>query len=189
MHDDRAALIALLQLAYSGEKAAAYAYRGHWKSVSDPDERGRIAEIEEDEWRHRRNVGALLQALDSAPNPIRERRAAVIGRVLGFMCHVSGWLLPMYGAGKLESRNIREYEAAARFASGCGRAEFVECLLEMAEVEWDHEYYFRSKVMSHWFGSRLPLWPKPAAKSNIRTSFPHSPRVDVLQEQGQHNQP
>lgn len=42
-------LVALLQLAYSGELAAAHAYHGHWRSVSDADERGRTAEIEQEE--------------------------------------------------------------------------------------------------------------------------------------------
>ena len=35
-------LISLLKMAYSAELAAAYAYRGHWHSVSDPDEKARI---------------------------------------------------------------------------------------------------------------------------------------------------
>ena len=51
-----ASLIEILQLAYSGELAAAYAYRGHWKSVSDPEERHRIEEIENEEWHHRNSL-------------------------------------------------------------------------------------------------------------------------------------
>src|SRR5688500_18089123 len=105
MDNYRLRLIALLQLAYSGEKAAGYAYRGHWHSLSASDERNRVAQIEAEEWHHRKLVGEMLIALGSAPNRIREVRAAIIGRVLGFLCHWSGWLLPMYGAGKLESRN------------------------------------------------------------------------------------
>lgn len=131
-------LIALLQLAYSGELAAAYAYRGHWKSVSNLNQKTAIQKIENDEWRHRELVGEMLASLGSAPSPKREKRADRIGRVLGFLCHVMGWLAPMYGAGRLESRNIREYETAARYARDCGRIDLVECLLEMAEVEWDH---------------------------------------------------
>ena len=164
-------LIALLQLAYSGELAAAYAYRGHWHSVSKVDERDAIRAIEEDEWRHRRLVGELLTSLGRGPNQRREVRAAIIGRSLGFLCHVMGWLLPMYGAGKLESRNIREYETAARHARDCGRVEFIDCLLEMAEVEWEHECYFRGRVVSNGLGRRLPLWPQPPPKEAIRTSF------------------
>ena len=77
----------------------------------------------------------------------------------------------MFGAGRLESRNIREYETAARYARDCGRHDLVECLLTMAEVEWDHERYFRSKVLSHRWARRLPLWPEPAPKNTIREGF------------------
>jgi rubrerythrin len=173
-HDEAAnarSLVAILQLAYSGELAAGYAYRGHWKSVSDPAEKSRIQEIEEEEWHHRRQVGEMLRAMGVSPNKFREARAFLIGRTLGFLCHVSGWLAPMYGAGKLESRNIREYEDAARFAWGCGRREWVDCILTMAEVEWEHEKYFRDRVLSHWLGKRLPIWPQPAPKGSIRASF------------------
>jgi len=165
------ALGALLQLAYSGELAAAYAYRGHWKSSSNAAERARIREIEEEEWYHRREAGEMLAELGLAPNRLREFRATLIGRTLGALCHVSGWLAPMYGAGKLESRNVREYETAARHARDCGRSEWVDCLLTMAEVEWDHERYFRERVVSHWLGKRLPLWKEPPSRENIRTAF------------------
>jgi hypothetical protein len=171
MDENLSNLIALLQLAYSGEKAAAYAYRGHWKSVTLAEERERIAAIEEEEWHHRRLVGEILQGLHAAPDPKREVRATMIGRTLGALCHVSGWFFPMYGAGKLESRNIREYESAARYALLCGRAEYVDCLLTMAEVEWEHEHYFRLKVLSHWFCRLLPIWPEPPGKLTIRESF------------------
>lgn len=169
--DNRQKLIAILQLAYSGELAAAYAYRGHWHSVNADDERESIRAIEEDEWRHRKLVGEMLAALGSASNKTRETRATVIGRVLGFLCHVTGWLAPMYGAGKLESRNIVEYETAARYARDSGQTELIDCLLEMAEVEWDHEKYFRSQVLRHAIGRRLPIWPEPPPKESIRQSF------------------
>lgn len=164
-------LIAILQLAYSGELAAAHAYRGHWNSVSNPDQRERIQAIELEELEHRRLVGEMLAALGVVPDRGRERRAAVVGRVLGFLCHVGGWLAPMYGAGKLERRNIGEYEAAAHFAEGCGRGEWVDSLLTMAEVEWEHEQYFRAQVLGHWLGRRIPIWPAPAAKGTIREAF------------------
>jgi hypothetical protein len=89
----------VLQLAYSGERAAGYAYRGHWRSVSDADERARIRQIEDEEWHHRRLVGEMLQKLGAAPSRARELRALAIGRTLGLLCHVAGWLLPMYGGG------------------------------------------------------------------------------------------
>lgn len=169
--DSRKKLIAILQLAYSGELAAAYAYRGHWHSVRDKDEADAIRGIEESELRHRQLVGEMLKSLDAGPNQRREVRATIIGRTLGFMCHLSGWLAPMYGAGKLESRNVKEYETAARHARDCSRSDLVDCLLEMAEVEWDHELYFRTRVLSHRLGRRLPLWPSPAPKETIRLSY------------------
>ena len=166
--NNTAPLIGILQLAYSGELAAAYAYRGHWKSLSDPEERHRIEEIENEEWHHRRLVGEMLSSLKAEPDPSRERRASIIGRVLGFGCHVSGWLAPMYGAGRLESRNIREYETAARLAHECGRDDLIDCLLTMAETEWEHERYFRSLVMTHRFAKYLPIWSEPPGKESIR---------------------
>lgn len=171
INDSRRNLIAILQLAYSGELAAAYAYRGHWHSVSGRNEREAIRAIEEDEWRHRKLVGEMLANLGAEPNKAREVRATIIGRTLGVLCHVTGWLAPMYGAGKLESRNVKEYETAARFARGCGRPDLIDCLLEMAEVEWDHEHYFRERVLSHLLGRRLPMWPAPPPKATIRASY------------------
>jgi rubrerythrin len=171
MSDRRADLIEILQLAYSGELAAAHAYRGHSKSVRDLDERARIRQIEDEEWHHRRLVGELLTSLGAAPDPRRETRAAVLGRVLGLLCHVVGWFVPMYGAGRLESRNIREYEVAAGFARDCGRSDMIDCLLGMAEVEWEHEAYFRSKVLSHPWSRRIAVWPPPPPKETIRAAF------------------
>ena len=169
--DNKAKLIALLQLAYSGELAASYAYRGHWNSVSDPEERKRIQQIEEEEWRHRRQVGEMLTSLGAGPNSWREIRATIIGRSLGIGCHLIGWFGPMYGAGRLESRNIVEYETAAHLARDCDRHDLIECLLEMAEVEWEHEHYFRSKVEHHKWLRYFALWPAPPPKENIRMSF------------------
>src|SRR5260370_25797151 len=117
--NSRQNLVAIVQWAYAGELAAAYGYRGHWRSVSAKDERDSIRGIEDDEWRHRRLVGEMLTSLGAAPSKRREFRAAIIGRTLGLLCHVTGWLAPMYGAGKLESRNIKEYETAARYAREC----------------------------------------------------------------------
>ena len=161
-------LIALLQLAYSGELAAAYAYRGHWHSLRDAEERARVKTIEDEEWHHRRLVGEMLKDLGAAPDKRRELRATVVGRTLGFLCHVSGWFAPMYGAGRLESKNIVEYETAARYARECGRVDLIDCLLTMAEVEWELEHYFRSCVLRHRWSKRFSIWPEPPAKETIR---------------------
>jgi len=164
-------LTAILRLAYSGELAAALAYRGHGRSVRDPDDRDQIHRIERDEWHHRDLVGAMLARLGKEPSRTRERRARLVGYTLGVLCHLAGWLAPMYGAGKLERRNITEYETAARLAARAGWPEFVDCLLAMAEVEWDHERYFRSCVERHRLAPWVPLWPAPPPRREIRDSF------------------
>ncbi len=136
------ALVALLQEAYSGEMAAAYAYRGHWKSLPDPAERETVARIEREEWDHRRIVGGMLQALGAAPVGWKEAKAWLIGRTLGPLCHVSGRFLPMHFAWRLEVRNIDEYEAAATHARASGHLELIPELARMAEVEREHERFF-----------------------------------------------
>jgi hypothetical protein len=177
--DDRQKLITILQLAYSGELAAAYAYRGHWHSVSDKDERARIEQIENEEWHHRRLVGEMLRGFNGSPRRLREISATIIGRTLGLLCHFTGWFAPMYGAGRLESRNIVEYETAAAHARDCGRDELIDCLLTMAEVEWEHEKYFRSRVLLHPLGKRLSLWQEPRPKEMIRESFAREVAQDL----------
>jgi hypothetical protein len=169
--DARRALVRILQLAYSGERAAGYAYRGHWRSVASPEEAARIQKIEAEEWHHRELVGGLLKELGAGPNPAREVRAWMIGRALGVLCHVSGWFLPMYGAGRLESHNIVEYEDAARFAIEAGYGRFLDCLLAMAEVEWEHEQYFRARVLEHPWHRIFKVWPAPPPKSSIRGRY------------------
>jgi hypothetical protein len=76
----------------------------------------------------------------------------------------------MFGAGRLERRNVGEYESAARFARLCRRDDFVDCLLTMAEVEWDHEAFFRSQVERNALGRRF-LWKPLPPRAAIRAAF------------------
>lgn len=144
----------ILQNAHAGELAAAYAYRGHWKSVRNGDERSAIKKIENEEWEHRECVYKWLEALDSQPRKARERVFGTIGRILGALCYVSGWFFPMYFAGRLESQNTQEYKDAAAFAKELGMEECVEDMLKMSDKELEHELYFRTVVADHTF---LPL--------------------------------
>ena len=162
------ALVAVLQNAYSGEYAASLAYGGHAKSVSDPAERDEILVILEQELEHRGFVGKMLADLGSSPDPFKEALLTAIGTSIALFCRVGGWWAPMYGAGKLEAGNIVEYEVAARHAALGGRPEFVECLLHMAEVEWDHELYFRRKAESSVWNRLVPVWPAPPPRDSIR---------------------
>lgn len=167
MHEPKALLVRLLRAAHAGERAAALAYAGHWRSVRAEDERIAIHAIEVEEWAHRRRVGEMIAELGGAPSTFREAVFTAIGRTLGLLCHVSGWLCPMYGAGWIERRNIQEYVDAARFAVGTGRIDLANELMDMARVEWDHEQYFRAKVLSHRLARFIPLWNDPPARDEL----------------------
>jgi rubrerythrin len=167
-HDPRAKLIRQLQNAYSGELAAAYAYRGHWHSVRDAAEREHIHQIETEEWHHRDLIGGLLRQLGAKPRPLREAVLWCIGHFIAAFCHVGGWFTPMYGAGRLERHNIVEYEDAAVFAAECGQQSMIDCLLTMAEVEWEHEKYFRERVTGHPLSRIFKMWEPAPPKETIR---------------------
>jgi len=161
-------LVQQLQLAHAGELAAARAYRGHARSVRRPDERAAIVRIEADEWGHRRRVRLMLESLGAGPSARRERVMGLVGKIIGFLCYVSGWFFPMYGAGWIERRNVHEYLDAAVFATQAGRSDLVEPLLAMAEVEWDHERFFRTKAAGHWLCRLVPLWAKLPPRESLR---------------------
>jgi len=145
----REQLINILQRAYSGECAAAYAYRGHWRSVKKPTERRRIQQIEHEEWMHREGVGQMLEHLGAQPLKHLEARLWLIGHVIGIACHCIGWFLPMYFAGRLEHGNVDEYRRAASHAAELGLSEQVAGLHRMAEVEREHELFFLRVVTGH----------------------------------------
>ena len=145
----RTELVTILQSAYSGELAASLAYRGHWKSLDDPVEQGSVREIESDEWSHRERVGQMLTELGAAPQKRKELVAWLVGRAAGIGCHLTGWLMPMYLAGRLESSNIIEYEHAVAHASILGLNLFADDLKAMARKECDHERFFIKMVSDH----------------------------------------
>ena len=167
----RRKLVRQLQSACSGELAAGFAYRGHADSLPDGPDRNRIREIEAEEWHHRQLVLDLLRQLDERPNRIREIVFWCIGKGIGLLCHIGGWFIPMYGAGRLERGNIVEYEEAAVYAAGCGRTEMIDCILTMAEVEWEHERFFRERLVGHRLLAILRLWDAPPPKTTIREPF------------------
>jgi demethoxyubiquinone hydroxylase (CLK1/Coq7/Cat5 family) len=149
MDRDRHELVRILQGAYSGELAAGLAYRGHWKSVKNADDRAAIQKIEREEAVHRQRVGEILESLGARPLKFREAKMWMIGRTIGLSCHVIGRFLPMYFAGRLESGNVVEYEDAASHARALGLLEFEADLLVMARVEKEHEIFFLRAVAGH----------------------------------------
>jgi hypothetical protein len=167
----RAQLLFLLQLAYSGELGAARAYAGHRVALKKRDQRLALGKILRDEIHHRHCILRMLAELGSAPSARRERKMDLVGKAISFFCFVGGWFLPMYGAGLLESQNIREYEHAARLAHVAGLEHLVPELLEMAEVEWDHERFFREQAQSHWLWRWMRHWTVPPPRAAIRSGF------------------
>lgn len=142
-------LVRILRAAYSGELAAAYAYRGHWKSLKDAAEREKVKQIEREEWAHRRHVGLMLNDLGSGPAVFKEIALRAVGRTVGALCHVAGWFLPMYFAGRVEGANVREYELAAEHACELGLTDCEGRLREMAGVEREHEVFFLGVIAGH----------------------------------------
>jgi rubrerythrin len=173
-------LVRQLQLAYSGELAAALAYAGHSRAVRDLKQKERIRKIEDEEWHHRRLLGDMLRDLGAGIRRGREFRAQIIGRTLSVLCHVSPWFFPMYGAGRLERGNVQEYEDAAAFARAAEHSELVPCLLDLAETEWEHETYFRSVLAGSPWLALAPLWAPLPPKETIRERHESSPKTAVV---------
>jgi hypothetical protein len=173
----REQLTFLLQLAYSGELAATRAYLGHRHSLRSVLERADLGKIIRDEVRHRHCLLDMLTGLGAAPDPARDRKMDRVGRFISAFCQVGGWFFPMYGAARLEAQNIHEYELAARLAHVVPLRELVDPILEMAEVEWDHELYFRTQAMGHGLWRLMPKWPPPPPRAEIRGSFQNFERL------------
>lgn len=177
MADATRSLIRLLRAAHAGERAAALAYAGHWRSVRDAGERAEIKRIGEEETAHRARVGEMITELGGRPSALREFTFTTIGRTLCALCFVSGWLAPMYGAGWIERRNIEEYVEAARLAVACGRDDLAAELLEMARVEWDHERWFAGKVAGHRLARFIPRWQAPPERAALGSDLPLPQRL------------
>jgi hypothetical protein len=139
-------LIELLQKAYSGEKAAAFAYQGHAGSVKSADEKSAIRQIEIDEWNHRAEVLAMMQQYGVAVSKWQEVKSHVIGRVISASCYVIGWFMPFYFAGNLESGNVCEYVRMKRLFNALDITEHDAILYEMSLKEKEHEVYFYESI-------------------------------------------
>ena len=162
-----------LQNAHAGELAAAWAYWGHYKSlfVTDKAEKAEIKQIMDDELHHRQRIREMLTELGYEPRFSRECLMFCIGFSIGILCLFGGWFIPMYGAGKLESTNIFEYEVAARLAHLSRNEKYVDVLLSFGELEWDHELYFRTKTQSHYLSDWVTMWEFPPPKEAIKKHF------------------
>lgn len=151
------ALVKLLQRAYSGEKAAAFAYIGHARSLRDPAARAAVRQIEIDEWQHRENIRGLMAQYDVPVSRWYEVKFHIIGRMISAACHVIGRFMPFFFAGKLESGNVCEYFVMMRHFHSLGVHDHDAMLYEMGMKEKEHEVYFLGRIQ----GSRLlPLFER-----------------------------
>jgi demethoxyubiquinone hydroxylase (CLK1/Coq7/Cat5 family) len=159
-----------LQRAYSAERAASLAYIGHAASLRDPAEKAAIKRIEDDEWAHRRHVLAIMREHDVPVSRWLEARYFVIGKLIGASCHVIGWFMPYFFAGKLESGNVCEYFVMLRQFRELGIREHDAVLYEMGMKEKEHELYFleqvkRSRILP-WF-EKLFAWGRGASLNDV----------------------
>jgi hypothetical protein len=167
---DHPALVRLLQRAYSAERAAAFAYVGHAASLRDPAARAAVKQIEDDEWAHRRHVLAIMRRHDVPVSRWFEVKYWWIGKMISVSCHVIGWFMPYFFAGKLESGNVCEYFVMMRYFHTLGLRDHDAILHEMGVKEKEHEVYFLAQIeRSRW----LPLFEK------IFSWGRHSSRNDV----------
>jgi hypothetical protein len=149
------ALVRLLQLAYSAERAAAFAYQGHAGSVNAPDLVASLGQIEAEEWHHRECVLTIMNELGVSVSHWFELKYFVIGKFISASCYVIGWFMPMYFAGRLESGNVNEYFELVRLLHAHGTQQYDTVLNEMAVVEKEHEMFFLEQITDHWM---LPLF-------------------------------
>jgi len=136
----------LLQMAYSAEKAAAFAYQGHAGSVKDVDAKQAIHQIELDEWNHRKEVLEIMNHYNISISAWYEFKFHVIGKIISFSCYVIGWFMPYYFAGRLESGNVCEYFRMMQYFHSLGIVKHNQVLYEMGIKEKEHEVYFLSKI-------------------------------------------
>jgi rubrerythrin len=143
---DHPKLVKLLQMAYSAEKAAAFAYVGHAGSVKNPAEKAAIKQIEMDEWHHREVVLSIMQEYGIQPSRSNEIKYHIIGRLLSASCYVIGWFMPYFFAGRLESGNVCEYFVMMRYFNDLGITAHDKDLYEMGIKEKEHEVSFQKSL-------------------------------------------
>ena len=133
-------LINLLQLAYSAERAASFAYQGHAAVVKLQEEKESIYQIELDEWEHRTEVLKIMQSYNIPISRWYEMKYFIIGKIISMSCYLIGWFMPMIDL--FHQLNITKYDAI---------------LTEMGLKEKEHEIYFLNKIKQHKW---LPFFEK-----------------------------
>lgn len=160
----------LLQLAYSAERAASFAYQGHAASVSNIEDKLIIKSIEDDEWYHRKEVLEIMRQYNIDVNKFYEIKYYVIGKIISYSCYILGWFIPMYFAGRLESGNVNEYFRMIELFHELNIFEHDNLLKNLGEKEKEHEVYFLEKIREHRllpFFERIFGWGAKKSYNNI----------------------
>jgi hypothetical protein len=163
-------LVDLLKMAYSAEKAAAFAYQGHAASVKSNEEKKAIRQIEIDEWNHRKEVLDIMNEYGIPISKWYEFRFYVIGKLISGSCFVIGWFMPFYFAGRLESGNVCEYFRMKQFFNSLGITKHDQILYDMGIKEKEHEVYFLEQIKDNKllpFFEKLFLWGNKKGFNNI----------------------
>ena len=170
MKIDHPALVSSLRLAYSAEKAAAYAYIGHARSLKNPVEKAAVQQIENDEWEHRENVLRIMQQHEVSVSKYFEFKYNLIGRLISFSCYFIGRFMPYFFAGKLESGNVCEYFKMMKYFHSIGITEHDKVLHEMGIKEKEHEVFFLEMIKDEsWmpFFEKLFKWGKENSLNDV----------------------
>lgn len=170
-------LVDLLRKAYSAERAASFAYQGHAAAVKDPLEKAAIRQIELDEWHHRAEVLKIMKAYEIPVSKWYEFQFFVIGKIISFSCHLIGWFMPFFFAGKLESGNVCEYFRMMQLFHSLGIRTHNEVLYDMGIKEKEHEIYFLDKIKNKkWMPifEKLFFWGvhKPLNDVDLENKYP-----------------
>src|SRR4051812_28100518 len=80
-----------------------------------------------------------------------------IGKIISISCHVIGWFMPFYFAGKLESGNVCEYFHMKQYFNTLGIFDHDGVLYAMGIKEKEHEVYFLGQIKTN---KLLPLFQK-----------------------------
>ena len=173
-------LIRSLQLAYSAERAAAFAYIGHANALSDPDEVAMTRQIERDEWEHRDHVRNIMDRYEIPVSRWYEIKYWWIGKFIALSCYLIGWFMPHYFAGRLESGNVCEYFVMIHRFRVLGITEHDPILYEMGVKEKEHEDFFAKVIEKSWL---MPIfefvfrWGPRKSYNDLPSNLP-PPEVD-----------
>jgi demethoxyubiquinone hydroxylase (CLK1/Coq7/Cat5 family) len=149
MDEAKRKLTRLMQKAHAGERAAALAYRGHVRALTDASEIAAVRKIEDDEWRHRAELLAILAGFGASPIRTRELLFQAIGVTVALGCRFCGRFVATFFAGVLENSNVCEYREASKLALQIGDPKLASVFRQFELTEADHESVLLEMIARH----------------------------------------